>query len=105
VGAAAFVDENEEVDEFLVAIRSAATHGIVIAGRRRRRSARSLKGSKAGAASVCRLTRREREILTVAAEGLTAREIAARLGVRERTVTTHPAARSGLVSINSGDRL
>ena len=55
----------------------------------------------------------------MAAEGLTAREIAARLGVRERTVTTHLgriygklgvgsrlaavriAARSGLVSVGA----
>lgn len=35
------------------------------------------------------LTEREREVLKVAAEGLTAREIGERLGVRERTVTTH----------------
>jgi DNA-binding NarL/FixJ family response regulator len=35
------------------------------------------------------LTEREREVLTVAAEGLTAREIASRLGVHERTITTH----------------
>ncbi|HYG71147.1 MAG TPA: LuxR C-terminal-related transcriptional regulator, partial [Actinomycetota bacterium] len=66
-----------------------------------------------------RLTERERQVLTVAAEGLTAREIATRLGVQERTVTTHlgkiygklgvgtrvaalrVAARSGLVSVGS----
>jgi DNA-binding NarL/FixJ family response regulator len=66
-----------------------------------------------------RLTVREREVLTVAAEGLTARQIAGRLGVRERTVTTHlgriygklgvgtrlaairVAARSGLVSVGT----
>ncbi len=66
-----------------------------------------------------RLTEREREVLTVAAEGLTAREMATRLGVRERTVTTHLgriygklgvgsrlaavrlAARSGLVTVGS----
>jgi DNA-binding CsgD family transcriptional regulator len=35
------------------------------------------------------LTERERQVLMVAAEGLTARQIADRLGVRERTVTTH----------------
>jgi DNA-binding CsgD family transcriptional regulator len=35
------------------------------------------------------LTDREREVLMIAAEGLTARQIASRLGVRERTVTTH----------------
>jgi DNA-binding NarL/FixJ family response regulator len=65
------------------------------------------------------LTTRERQVLTVAAEGLTARQIAGRLGVRERTVTTHlgriygklgvgtrlgairVAARSGLVTVGS----
>jgi len=35
------------------------------------------------------LTEREVEILEVASEGLTARQIGHRLGVRERTVTTH----------------
>jgi DNA-binding NarL/FixJ family response regulator len=35
------------------------------------------------------LTDRERDVLRVAAEGLTARQIASRLGMRERTVTTH----------------
>jgi DNA-binding NarL/FixJ family response regulator len=66
-----------------------------------------------------RLTEREREVLSVAAEGLTARQIAGRLGVRERTVTTHlgriygklgvgtrlgairVAARSGLVTVGT----
>jgi DNA-binding NarL/FixJ family response regulator len=64
------------------------------------------------------LTGREREVLTAAAEGLTARQIGRRLGVRERTVTTHlghiyrklgtpgrisaisAAARAGLVTIS-----
>jgi DNA-binding NarL/FixJ family response regulator len=68
-----------------------------------------------------RLTEREREVLTVAAEGLTARQIADRLGVRERTITTHlariygklgvgnrlaairMAARSGLVSVGGSE--
>jgi LuxR family transcriptional regulator len=68
-----------------------------------------------------RLTRREQEVLKVAAEGLTAREIAHHLGVRERTVTTHlgriygklgvnsrvgaviEAARSGLVTVGSSE--
>ena len=65
------------------------------------------------------LSESEREVLKVAAEGLTARQIGTRLGVRERTVTTHlariygklgvgsrmaairQASRSGLVSVGS----
>jgi DNA-binding NarL/FixJ family response regulator len=35
------------------------------------------------------LTPREHSVLVAAADGLTAREIARRLGVRERTVSTH----------------
>ena len=35
------------------------------------------------------ITSREQDVLILAAEGLTARQIAARLGLRERTVTTH----------------
>jgi DNA-binding NarL/FixJ family response regulator len=48
-----------------------------------------------------RLTQREREVLSVAAEGLTAREIASRLGVRERTVTTHLARIYGKLGVRS----
>jgi len=67
------------------------------------------------------LTARELQVLAVAAEGLTSRQIANRLGVRERTVTTHlgriygklgvgsrvaairSAARSGLVSVGAAE--
>ena len=66
-------------------------------------------------------TQRELEVLRVATEGLTARQIGHRLGVRERTVTTHlahiyrklgtgsrvaaitAAARSGLVSVGPAE--
>jgi DNA-binding CsgD family transcriptional regulator len=89
----------------VIAGPAAASVGQIAEGIERRRSAGF------------RLTEREREVLSVAAEGLTAREIADRLGVRERTITTHlariygklgvtsrlgalrVAARSGLVSI------
>ena len=50
-----------------------------------------------------RLTEREREVLAVAAEGLTSRQIATRLGVRERTVTTHLARIYGKLGV--GNRL
>jgi DNA-binding NarL/FixJ family response regulator len=48
-----------------------------------------------------RLTEREREVLVVAAVGLTARQIASRLGVRERTVTTHLARIYGKLGVGS----
>lgn len=121
MGADGFVDKTADPAEFLEAIRRVATGdtvlsvpptvalGEVAAGLERRRE---IDG---------RLTNRERQVLVVAAEGLTARQIADRLGVRERTVTTHlariygklgvgnrlsaisVAARSGLVSVGAFD--
>jgi DNA-binding NarL/FixJ family response regulator len=119
VGADGFVDKNVAPEAFLDAIRRGADRGMVlvspdgdavgpIANELDRRKEMELL-----------LTTRERQVLTVAAEGLTARQIAGRLGVRERTVTTHlgriygklgvgtrlgairVAARSGLVTVGS----
>jgi DNA-binding NarL/FixJ family response regulator len=117
VGADGFVDKNIELDEFLAAIRSAGNEEMVIAGPAAASVGQIAEGIERRRSVGLRLTKREREVLSVAAEGLTAREIAERLGVRERTVTTHLAriygklgvgnrlaalrlaARSGLVSI------
>jgi len=117
VGADGFVDKNVELDEFLAAILSAAGDEMVIAGPAAASVGKIAEGIERRRSVGLRLTKREREVLAVAAEGLTAREIAERLGVRERTVTTHLAriygklgvgnrlaalrlaARSGLVSI------
>jgi DNA-binding NarL/FixJ family response regulator len=118
VGADGFIDKNVPPADFLDAIRRGADRGLVlvpggeavgpIADELDRRKEMQLL-----------LTERERQVLTVAAEGLTARQIAGRLGVRERTVTTHlgriygklgvgtrlaairVAARSGLVTVGS----
>jgi DNA-binding NarL/FixJ family response regulator len=121
VGADGFVDKNSVPMAFLQALRSAAEGEMVLAG-----PAPSSVGEIAQAIERrrdidSRLTEREREVLSVAAEGLTARQIADRLGVRERTVTTHLAriygklgvgtrlaairlaARSGLVSVGTGE--
>jgi DNA-binding NarL/FixJ family response regulator len=117
VGADGYLDEQAEPDEFIDALARAATDEMVLIG-----PAASQIGTIAGEIERhsrlgVRLTEREREVLEVAAEGLTARQIATRLGVRERTVTTHlariydklgvsnriaalrTAERSGLVSI------
>ncbi|MGH2679895.1 MAG: LuxR C-terminal-related transcriptional regulator [Actinomycetota bacterium] len=117
VGADGFVDKNVELPEFLSAIVRASEEEVVIAGPAAASVGQIAEGIERRRSVSFRLTRREREVLAIAAEGLTAREIAERLGVRERTITTHlariygklgvgsriaalrVAARSGLVSI------
>ena len=121
VGADGFVDKNIELEEFLAALKSAGDEEMVIAGPAAASVGKIAEGIERRRSVGLRLTRREREVLAVAAEGLTAREIAERLGVRERTVTTHlariygklgvgnrlaalrMAARSGLVSIGPAE--
>lgn len=117
-GADGFVDKTSPPEKFLQAIRRGAGRGDLV-----------LEGLPPDwlapfAAKMARhrerefgLTEREKQVLSVAAEGLTARQIGSRLRVSERTVTTHlfriykklgtdnrvgaiaAAARSGLISI------
>jgi DNA-binding NarL/FixJ family response regulator len=119
VGADGYVDKNVDPEEFVGSILRAADHQVVLAGPVAASVGRIADGIERRRDVEVRLTAREREVLVVAAEGLTAREIATRLGVRERTVTTHlgriygklgvgsrlaairTAARSGLVSVGS----
>jgi DNA-binding NarL/FixJ family response regulator len=89
MGADGFLDKSSDPVEFLQALRRGAGGEMVLAGP-------STEWVGAIADSLERrlmvetaLTSRERQVLEVAAEGLTARQIASRLGVRERTVTTH----------------
>lgn len=102
-GADGFIDKNVEVDEFLEAIRDASEAEMVIAGPAAAAVGTIAEGIERRRSQTFRLTRREREVLVVAAEGLTAREIADRLGVRERTVTTHLARIYGKLGV--GNRL
>lgn len=119
VGADGFVDKRAQPEEFTSAISRAATGEMTIAGAEPGTIGSIAEGLQRRRELDSRLTLREREVLTVAAEGLTSREIAVRLGVRERTVTTHlgniygklgvgsrlaavrVAARSGLVSVGA----
>jgi DNA-binding NarL/FixJ family response regulator len=121
VGADGYVDKNIDPDDFLGAIIKVADREMVLQG-----PVAAAVGQIADSIDLrrdldVRLTGREREVLAVAAEGLTARQIATRLGVRERTVTTHlgriygklgvgnrlsairMAARSGMVSVGSAE--
>jgi DNA-binding NarL/FixJ family response regulator len=102
-GADGFIDKNAEVEEFLEAIREASEAEVVIAGPAADSVGTIAEGIERRRSQTFRLTRREREVLAVAAEGLTAREIADRLGVRERTVTTHLARIYGKLGV--GNRL
>lgn len=89
MGADGFVDKNVDPIEFLQALRSAADGEMVLAGPPTEWVGAIAAGIQEHGESESRLTIRERQVLRVAAEGLTARQIASRLGVRERTVTTH----------------
>jgi DNA-binding NarL/FixJ family response regulator len=121
VGADGFLDKNADPIAFLDGLRDVMQGEVVLAGPptswipaiaddiERRRDLEPM------------LTARELQVLSVAAEGLTSRQIATRLGVQERTVTTHlgriygklgvgsrvaairSAARSGLVSVGVAD--
>jgi DNA-binding NarL/FixJ family response regulator len=102
-GADGFIDKNVEVEEFLGAIRDASEAEVVIAGPAADSVGTIAEGIERRRSQTFRLTRREREVLVVASEGLTAREIADRLGVRERTVTTHLARIYGKLGV--GNRL
>ncbi len=121
VGADGFVDKRVEPDEFLASVVEAGEREMVLAGPTSLAVGEIADGIQRRREIDALLTPREREVLAIAAEGLTAREIAARLGVRERTATTHlgriygklgvgnrlaavrMAARSGLVSVGSAE--
>jgi len=103
VGADGFVDKNVDPAAFLDAIHGAAEREMVLAGPATGSVGEIAMGIERRREMDARLTDREREVLAVAAEGLTAREIADRLGVRERTVTTHLARIYGKLGV--GNRL
>jgi DNA-binding NarL/FixJ family response regulator len=89
VGADGFVDKNVDPVEFLQSLRQATDGEMVLAGPPAEWVGPIAEGLDRRRDVETRLTEREREVLEIAAEGLTARQIGARLGVRERTVTTH----------------
>jgi DNA-binding NarL/FixJ family response regulator len=118
MGADGYVDKALEPPQFLDALRKAADGELILSG-----LPRNWLGVIADGLEKQReapfLTEREREVLSVAVEGLTAKDIGKRLGLRERTVTTHlgriyhklgvpgrvgavrAAARVGLVTVQS----
>jgi len=100
-GADGFVDMSLEPAEFLESLGEAAAGEIVLAGPPSEWVAEITSSLERRRAIERHLTHREWEVLNVAAEGLTAREIAGRLGVRERTVTTHLTRIYGKLGVRS----
>lgn len=88
-GADGFVSKGVEPAAFVDAVRRTARGETVLEGVPDTWVGRIADNVERTASTVPVLTPRETEILAVAAEGLTARQIGHRLGVRERTVTTH----------------
>ena len=103
VGADGFVDKNIDPVDFLQALRRAAAHEMVLATPASSSVGQIVESIDRRRQVEVKLTHREREVLVVAAEGLTARQIATRLGVRERTITTHLARIYGKLGV--GNRL
>jgi two-component system nitrate/nitrite response regulator NarL len=97
-GADGYVDKNVEARILFESIRRTAAGEVVLEGL----PADWLRGAEGNGGPVLidlnsnghgngepAITSREQDVLLLAAEGLTARQIASRLGLRERTVTTH----------------
>jgi len=89
MGADGYVDKAVDPIEFLRCLRKASEGEMVLAGPPMEWVGAIADGIERQRDMELKLTEREREVLVVAAEGLTAREIAERLGVAERTITTH----------------
>jgi DNA-binding NarL/FixJ family response regulator len=108
-GASGFLLKDAEADELAGAIRSAAAGEVhldpAVAGivARRMRTDGQANGGRAGdgSAGIAALTSRERDVLARVARGLPNRQIAAELGITERTARTHVSnilAKLGLAS-------
>jgi two-component system response regulator DevR len=89
MGADGFIDKNAAPADFIGALGRAAAGEVVIVGPPLSWIGPITEevGRQRDAGPV--LTSREQEVICVAAEGLTARDIGVRLGLSERTITTH----------------
>jgi DNA-binding NarL/FixJ family response regulator len=85
-GAAAYVVKTTHPDDLASAVRQSFNHSVYLAGRRTAAPAVSPVGRRADQAG---LTRREREILQLVAEGHSNAQLARMLWVTEQTVKFH----------------
>lgn len=90
-GADGFLDQAADPQRFVEGLRRAARGEAVIEAAVEDWVGRVADGIVRRHDQAGDLTPRERQVLQAAADGLTARQIGHRLGMRERTVTTHLA--------------
>lgn len=89
MGADGFIHKNSSPERYIEAVRRASASELVLEGLPRGALGGIVNGIDHQRSSSAILTPREQQVLAAVADGLTARKIARRLGVGERTVTTH----------------
>jgi DNA-binding NarL/FixJ family response regulator len=97
-GAAGYLLKDAEADEVAAAIRATAAGECHLDPAVGKLLAATLRAPRSAAGS---LTAREREVLTLIAEGATNRQIARRLSVTERTARTHVSNILGKLGLTS----
>lgn len=104
-GASGFLEKTASLDRVVGAIAAVAAGADAFPDDVRRRASDHLADvadrARRGAAAASTLTRRERQVLDLVAEGLTSRQIAVRLGVSERTVETHVGSLYGKLGVRT----
>jgi DNA-binding NarL/FixJ family response regulator len=84
-GAVGYLLKDSEPGEVTAGVRAAAAGGSPLDPR----AAKHLLESRRGGRPAAALTEREREVLSLVAQGLANKQIARRLGIAERTVKAH----------------
>jgi DNA-binding NarL/FixJ family response regulator len=101
-GAAGYLLKDVSKEELVDAIRQVATGGAFIESQMLKGMLSEMKPGAAAPSAARNLTKREREILALVAEGLSNREIADKLVLSPETVKSHVAAI--LEKLNVSDR-
>jgi DNA-binding NarL/FixJ family response regulator len=105
LGVDGFLEKTAPLDEIIGAIETVAGGHPAFRKEHERAAHRHLaemaRKARRRAKAASALTRREREVLELIAEGLTTRQMASRLKLSERTIETHIANLYGKLEVNS----